>query len=60
MQEAQYGTRSQDSRITPWTEGRRQTAKPPRDPLDVHFKRQTSLKKINYLLMYINIFLELK
>ena len=27
------GTRSQDSRITPWAEGRRQTAEPPRDPL---------------------------
>ena len=26
------GTRSWDSRITPWTKGRRQTAEPPRDP----------------------------
>ena len=32
IQEAQRGTRSRDSRITTWAEGRRQTAKPPRDP----------------------------
>ena len=31
MQGAQRGTRSQDSRIMPWTEDRRQTAEPPRD-----------------------------
>ena len=29
---AQRGTRSRDSRITPWAKGRRQTAEPPRDP----------------------------
>ena len=33
MQGAQRGTRSHDSRITPWVEGRRQTTEPPRDPL---------------------------
>ena len=33
MQGAQRGTRSQDSRITPWAKGRRKTAEPPRDPL---------------------------
>ena len=32
MQGARCGTRSRDSRITPWAEGRRQTAQPPRDP----------------------------
>ena len=32
MQGAQFGTQSQDSRITPWAEGRSQTAEPPRDP----------------------------
>ena len=29
---ARCGTRSQVSRIAPWAKGRRQTAKPPRDP----------------------------
>ena len=32
MQGARCGTRSRDSRVTPWAEGRRQTAEPPRDP----------------------------
>ena len=32
MQGACRGTRSQVSRITPWVEGRHQTAEPPRDP----------------------------
>ena len=31
-QGAQCGTRSQDSRIVPWAEGRRETSEPPRDP----------------------------
>ena len=33
MQGAQRGTQSRDSRITPWAEGRRSMAEPPRDPL---------------------------
>ena len=32
-QGAPCGTQSQDSKIMPWAKGRRQTAKPPRDPL---------------------------
>ena len=32
MQGARHGTRSQDSRITPWAKGRCQTAEPPKDP----------------------------
>ena len=32
MPGAQHGTRSQDSRITPWAEGRCSTAEPPRRP----------------------------
>ena len=31
-QGARRRTRSRDSRITPWAEGRLQTAEPPRDP----------------------------
>ena len=31
-QRAQCGTRSRDSRIMPWAEGRRSTTEPPRDP----------------------------
>ena len=38
MQGARCGTRSQVSRITPWAEGRRQTAEPPRDPLEPKLK----------------------
>ena len=34
MQGARHGTQSQDSRIMPWAKGRRQTAEPPRDPLN--------------------------
>ena len=37
-QGAWCGTRSQDSRITPWAEGRRSTAEPPRDPRLINFK----------------------
>ena len=37
MQGARRGTRSRDSRITPWAKGRRSTTEPPRDPND-HFK----------------------
>ena len=37
MPGARCGTRSRDSRITPWTKGRRQTAEPPRDPLRINF-----------------------
>ena len=32
MQGVQYGTRSQDSRITPWAKGRCLTTESPRDP----------------------------
>ena len=32
MQEAWCGSRSQDSRIMPWAEGRHSTAEPPRRP----------------------------
>ena len=32
MQGAQRGTRPRVSRVTPWADGRRQTAEPPRDP----------------------------
>ena len=32
MQGARRGTRSRDPGVTPWAEGRRQTAEPPRDP----------------------------
>ena len=35
MQGARCGTRSWDSRIAPWAKGRRQTAEPPRDPLNM-------------------------
>ena len=35
MQGAQHGTRSRDSKITPWAEGRRSTAETPRDPWKV-------------------------
>ena len=34
---AWHGTRSRDSRITPWAKGRRQTAEPPRDPQNTNF-----------------------
>ena len=34
MQGARYGTRFQDSGVTPWAEGRRSTAEPPRCPLN--------------------------
>ena len=40
MQGARCGTRSQDSRITPWAEGRHQTAEPPRDPQQLHFLKK--------------------
>ena len=39
---ARCGTRSQDSRITPWAEGRCQTTEPPRDPLHFVFKLNLS------------------
>ena len=40
MQGAQCGTRSQDSRITPWVESRRQTTEPPGNPhVPIFFKR---------------------
>ena len=32
---ARHGTRSPDSRITPWAKGRDQTAEPPRDPMSL-------------------------
>ena len=35
MQGARHWTRSQDSRIMPWAEGKHQTIEPPRDP---HFQ----------------------
>ena len=34
-QEARCGTQSQDSRITPWAEGRHLTAEPPGDPIEL-------------------------
>ena len=37
MQEALCGTLSQDSRITPWAEGRCLTAEPPRHPKNFFF-----------------------
>ena len=37
MQGARRGTRSWDSRIMPWVEGRRQTAEPPGDPRNPSF-----------------------
>ena len=46
LQGSRRGTRSQDSRITPWAEGRHQTAEPPRDP-----HPQLFLKKRNKLLL---------
>ena len=33
--------RSRDSRITPWTKGRRQTAEPPRDPRNILSKKSS-------------------
>ena len=38
MQGARCGTRSWDTRITPWAEGRSPTAEPPRRPKGIHFK----------------------
>ena len=38
MPGARRGTRSRDSRITPWAEGRHLTAEPPRDPINHCFK----------------------
>ena len=35
MQEARHGTRSRDSSITHWAEGRCQTAEPPGDPQNI-------------------------
>ena len=35
---ARRRTRSWDSRTAPWAKGRRQTAAPPRDPLETFFK----------------------
>ena len=32
MQGARHGTRSRDSRTTPWAQSKRSTAEPPRDP----------------------------
>ena len=37
MQGAQCGTRFQDSRITPWAEGKCSTTEPPRCPSNVYF-----------------------
>ena len=47
MQGAQCGTRSWNSRITPWAQGRSSTAEPPRDPQVASFKlwsRKASLR----------------
>ena len=40
MQGAQRGTRSRDSRATPWAKDRHQTAEPLRDPLGLDIKNQ--------------------
>ena len=37
MQGARHETQFQDSRITPWVEGRHSTAEPPRDPRGADF-----------------------
>ena len=50
------GTRSQDSRITPWAKGRCQTAEPPRDPLNLHFYFFQEFYK-NQVVQYIVIFI---
>ena len=46
MQGAQRGTRSQDSRITPWAEGGHQTAEPPRCPTFSLFNNDYTFHKI--------------
>ena len=43
IQEAPRGTQSQDSRITPWAQGRCQTTEPPRDPWEREFSTDSSL-----------------
>ena len=50
MQGARCGTRPRDSRITPWAEGRRYTAEPPRCPrsLDFCLIFLRDLTKLNY------------
>ena len=40
MPGARHGTRSRDSRITPWAKGRHQTAEPPKDPPNQDFKKK--------------------
>ena len=43
MQGARCGTRSRDSRITPWAKGRRRTATPPRDPNKTDLNKDLAL-----------------
>ena len=51
MQEAWCGTRSQDSSITPWVEGRFATFDPPRRPWDCgNLRAQKVLRNSKYLL----------
>ena len=49
MQGARHGTRSQDSRIMPWAEGRRQTAEPPRDLPEGALSFETSIFLTSHL-----------
>ena len=44
IQGARCGTQSQVSRITPWAEGRRLTAEPPRRPPQGCFKLKNNFK----------------
>ena len=48
MQGARHGTQSQDSRITPWAEGRCQNAEPPRPPLELPHKAGQKYLKLMY------------
>ena len=51
MQEARCGTRSRDSRITPWAEGKHSTAEPPRRPSTGYFGNAY----VTYILLTLSI-----
>ena len=46
---ARRGTRSRDSRITPWAKGRRQTTEPPRDPRGYNLMESFLCYNLSYM-----------
>ena len=53
MQEARRGTRSRESRITPWAKGRRPTTEPPRDPGGVAFDTTPCLSLVQAITLWL-------